>query len=167
MFLYYRTVKNNSIKLMIVGKHQKGKTTLSEHLSRVGEFEDSGMYQPPEEPNAKTVGIKIGIWKYCKYRGNPTNDHPTIEFYSWDYAGEVCMYVCICMLQDSTIHALHVHKHTICTLHEHTIHEHTYITYVVTFTCNILCVVLPQIVAWAFTSFQQFSSPCKLIKTDI
>ena len=94
--LYYRTVKNNSIKLMIVGKHQKGKTTLLEHLSRVGDFEDLSVHQPPEESNAKSVGIKMGIWKYCKYRGNPTNDHPTIEFYSWDYAGEVCTYVYVC-----------------------------------------------------------------------
>lgn len=60
MIMYYRIVKNNSIKLMIVGKHQKGKTTLLEHLSSVGDFEDSNTHQPPEEPNAKTVGIKIG-----------------------------------------------------------------------------------------------------------
>ena len=93
MYLYYSTVKNNSIKLMIVGKHQKGKTTLLEHLSRVGDFENSGMHQPPEEPNLKTIGIKIGIWKYCKYQGR-TDYHPTIEFYSWDYAGEVLhMYI--------------------------------------------------------------------------
>ena len=102
---------------MIVGKHDKGKTTLLEHLSRVGDFEDSSMYQPPEEPNAKTctVGIKIGTWKYCKYRGNPTNDHPNIEFYSWDYAGEVRMYDCV--------YTLHFPPHENPTLH-HMLHQH-------------------------------------------
>lgn len=94
---FYRTVKNNSIKLMIVGKHQKGKTTLLEHLSRVGDFEDSGTHQPLEESSSKkTVGIKLGIWKYCKYKGSPTNEHPNIEFYSWDYAGEVCCRKTMC-----------------------------------------------------------------------
>ena len=83
-------MKNNSIKLMIVGKQRKGKTTLLSHLSRVGNFEDSGTYQHSEEPNAKTFGIKLGIWKYCKNRGSPSNEFPTIEFYSWDYAGDVC-----------------------------------------------------------------------------
>ena len=88
--MLYRAVKNNSIKLMIVGMHQKGKTTLLKRLSSIGDFEDSGIHQPSEEPDAKTVGIKLGIWKYSKNRGNPTNEHPIIEFYAWDYAGEVC-----------------------------------------------------------------------------
>ena len=102
-------MKNNSIKLMTVGKHQKGKTTLLEHLSRVGGFEDLGMQQPNEGPNAKTVGIKIGIWRYCKLRGNPTNAHPNIEFYCWDYAGEVCMTVYThAQTHTITTHILHV-----------------------------------------------------------
>lgn len=75
---------------MIVGMHAKGKTTLLKHLSRVGDFEDLATHQPSEISEGKTVGIKIGIWKYSKHRGNPTNDHPLIEFYAWDYAGEVC-----------------------------------------------------------------------------
>ena len=89
--ILYRTEKNNSIKLMVVGMHQKGKTTLLRHLSSVGDFEDSGCHQSPEEPDTKkTVGIKLGLWKYSINRGNPTNEHPIIEFYAWDYAGDVC-----------------------------------------------------------------------------
>ena len=85
-------MKNNSIKLMLVGMHQKGKTTLLKHLSSIGDFEDSGSHQPPEEPGAKTVGIKLGVWKYSKNRVNPTNEHPIIEFFAWDYAGDVRMF---------------------------------------------------------------------------
>ena len=95
--ILHRAVKNNSIKLMIVGMHQKGKTTLLRHLSSIGGYEDSGCHQPPEEPNAKTVGIKLGLWKYSRSRGNPTNEHPIIEFYAWDYAGDVCCRKIICM----------------------------------------------------------------------
>ena len=94
---------------MIVGKHQKGKTTLLEHLSRVGDFKDLDicMDQPSKEPNATTVGIKIGIWKYCKHKGNPTCDYPIIEFYPWDYTGKVC----VCVHAHTQHTRTHIHTH--------------------------------------------------------
>ena len=88
---------------MIVGLQSKGKTTLLEHLRTEGSFEESlfsdvGRVPSPTQSDTpsdtntnakKTVGIKIGIWNYCKYRNNPTSQHPEIQFYTWDYAGEV------------------------------------------------------------------------------
>jgi len=88
---------------MIVGMHGKGKTTLLERLRTEGGFEESlfpgvgsvpnpMLDEPPGNTTAntnKTVGIKIGMWCYCKCRNNPTDQHPEIQFYTWDYAGEV------------------------------------------------------------------------------
>ena len=83
---------------MIVGMHGKGKTTLLEHLKAEGKFQDSfyasmgKIPSPPPDNTSNTVGIKIGIWSYCRYKRNPNNgQYPEIEFYAWDYAGEVCL----------------------------------------------------------------------------
>ena len=89
--ILHRMVKINSMKMMIVGMHQKGKTTLLQHLRSKGDFESQNSHQPPKESVTKTVGIKLGLWKYSKNRGNPTNKHPIIEFYTWDFAGDVRM----------------------------------------------------------------------------
>ena len=91
---------------MIVGLRGKGKTTLLKHLRTEGRFEESlfpdvGRVPSPTLDDTssdttantnRTVGIKIGMWHYCKYRNNPTHEHPEIQFYTWDYAGEV--YLC-------------------------------------------------------------------------
>jgi len=81
---------------MIVGMHGKGKTTLLQRLKTEGRFLDScyssssRIPSPPPDNTGNTVGIRIGTWSYCKYRRNPTDQYPEIEFYTWDYAGEVC-----------------------------------------------------------------------------
>ena len=91
--ILFRAEKNNSVKLMIVGMHRRGKTTLLERLKGEGRFQDSfypdvgRVPSPPPGNTGNTVGIKIGIWSYSKYRDDPS--YPEIEFYTWDYAGEV------------------------------------------------------------------------------
>ena len=114
------------MKLMIVGMHGKGKSTLLEHLRTEGGFEESLFpdvgsvpYPTLDKPPSKTVGIKIGMWRYCKYRNNPTDQHPEIQFYTWDYAGEVCscvkMYCCYCTPQEEyySTHQLFLHNRTL------------------------------------------------------
>ena len=77
---------------MIVGMHGKGKTTLLDHLRADGNFQDSlfsNLRKIPTENTSDSVDVKIGKWSYCKYRNNPTDQYPEIQFYTWDCAGEV------------------------------------------------------------------------------
>ncbi|XP_065917144.1 leucine-rich repeat serine/threonine-protein kinase 1-like isoform X2 [Dysidea avara] len=86
-----RVERNNSVKLMIVGMHGKGKTTLLDHLRADGNFQDSlfsNLRKIPTENTSDSVDVKIGKWSYCKYRNNPTDQYPEIQFYTWDCAGE-------------------------------------------------------------------------------
>ena len=79
---------------MIVGMHGRGKTTLLKCLKAEGTFQDSfypdveRIPSSPPDNTGNTVGIKIGTWNYSKHRDDPS--YPEIEFYTWDYAGEVC-----------------------------------------------------------------------------
>ena len=95
MFILFRAKLNNSVKLMVVGMHGKGKTTLLSCLEAEGRFKESfytsarKLPSPPPDDSGNTVGIKIGTWSYCINRSNPTLEFPELEFYTWDYAGEV------------------------------------------------------------------------------
>jgi len=78
---------------MLVGMHGKGKTTLLRRLEVEGRSQNSfypdvrRIPSPPPNDAGNTIGIKIGTWSYCRYRNDP--NYPEIEFYTWDYAGEV------------------------------------------------------------------------------
>ena len=95
MFFFFSAEMNNSVKLMVVGMHGKGKTTLLNRLELEGRFQESfytgarKLPSPSPGSTGNTVGIKIGTWSYCINRNNPTDELPEIEFYTWDYAGEV------------------------------------------------------------------------------
>ena len=85
-----RAQLNNSVKLMIMGMHNKGKTTLLKHLRAVGRYQDSFFSNLRAIPQGNaSIGVKIGTWSYYKDRSGSADQYREILFYTWDYAGEV------------------------------------------------------------------------------
>ena len=95
---------------MVVGMQGKGKTTLLKRLKAKGVFKESSFtdtYRLPSSPSGNTVGIKTGTWSYCKYRKNPTDEYPKIEFYTWDFFGEVSLKRCCNVCLHDDLHKRH------------------------------------------------------------
>lgn len=74
-----------SIKLMVVGEANKGKTSLLLNLTRRGRMTNFGRVEMGvNDIPLSTVGVNLGEYKYT-----PHVNKPTITFMTWDFGGQV------------------------------------------------------------------------------
>ena len=99
--------------------HGKGKTTLLEYLRQSDKLNSASIELPPslhsKSTKSNAVGITVNVWSYCKHMHNPTSEFPMIDFYTWDFVGEVSVifliFICICML---LLHRMNIILPTSC-----------------------------------------------------
>ena len=75
--LFYRSVKHQSLRLMVFGDSKTGKTTLIERLKR-------RRHRAGRQPLLKHHGIIIKQWPYA-----PSSSDNTVKFTVWEFDNQV------------------------------------------------------------------------------
>ena len=90
--MLYRNRPYQCIKLMVVGREKRGKTTLLKRLMEHGQqTEDRSLFSRRHDSRRTqltTVGISLRDWVYRR-TGNAIEDIRTITYRTWDFAGQV------------------------------------------------------------------------------
>lgn len=77
---YFRSVNNRTIKLMVVGREERGKTTLLRRLRQEATDKDLD----------RTEGIDIHDWIYpTGWKKKVFSTVEPVTFLTWDFAGQV------------------------------------------------------------------------------
>ena len=97
--VFYRARPYHRMKLMVVGKASRGKTTLLKKISEKGQrgrednvFLSRMNTDSRANKNLSTVGIVVSDWTYTKkVRSDQTQTGlRNITFMTWDFGGQVC-----------------------------------------------------------------------------
>lgn len=84
----YRAQPFHSIKLMLVGEANKGKTSLLLSLAKRGKMTHySKVGIGKNSKPLSTVGVDLGEYKY-----SPHASRPIVTFMTWDFGGQVNSY---------------------------------------------------------------------------
>ena len=134
MYHIFRSQPYHRMKLMLVGRSARGKTTLLNKITEKGLTNVMPRWGEREQrPKAGgdtpvTVGIAVNNWTYTG-RHAAKGRVKRITFKTWDFAGQVCVcvcvFVCVCVVCVCVcvclcarvcvcVRACRIHMHLVC-----------------------------------------------------